>query len=90
MNKAIRVLFGLFVFGIVALMSYKMFASPNDPKQAAAPAIPTPATNDKPKFKIAWSIYAGWMPWDYADKKGIVKKWADKYNIDIEIVAVNN
>ena len=26
------------------------------------------------------------MPWPYADQAGIVKKWADKYNIDIKIV----
>lgn len=32
----------------------------------------------KEKFKIAWTIYAGWMPWDYAAQSGIIKKWADK------------
>lgn len=45
---------------------------------------------DKPKFKLAWSIYVGWMPWDYAAKEGIVKKWADKYGIDIEVVQIND
>lgn len=45
---------------------------------------------DKPKFKIAWSIYVGWMPWDYAYQKGIVKKWADKYGIEIEFVQIND
>jgi|GEM_PF-5704529 len=30
----------------------------------------------KDKFRIAWSIYVGWMPWDYGAKQGIVKKWA--------------
>lgn len=44
----------------------------------------------KEKFKIAWTIYAGWMPWDYAAESGIIKKWADKYNIDIDIVQVND
>lgn len=44
----------------------------------------------KDKFKVAWSIYAGWMPWDYGDKAGIVKKWADKYGIDIDVVQVND
>lgn len=28
----------------------------------------------KPSFKLCWSIYAGWMPWDYAQQSGIVKK----------------
>lgn len=44
----------------------------------------------KDKFRVAWSIYVGWMPWDYADKQGIVKKWADKYGIDIEVVQIND
>ncbi|MBP2168926.1 NitT/TauT family transport system substrate-binding protein [Erwinia toletana] len=44
----------------------------------------------KPSFKICWSIYAGWMPWDYARQSGIVKKWADKYGIDIQFVQVND
>ncbi|MBF0266743.1 MAG: ABC transporter substrate-binding protein [Gammaproteobacteria bacterium] len=44
----------------------------------------------KDKFKLAWSIYVGWMPWDYGNKEGIVKKWADKYGIEIEIVQIND
>tara|TARA_A100001391_G_scaffold142053_1_gene99820 strand:- start:29948 stop:31033 length:1086 start_codon:yes stop_codon:yes gene_type:complete len=48
------------------------------------------AAEPKTSFKIGWSIYAGWMPWPYADQAGIVKKWADKYGIDIEIVQVND
>ena len=42
------------------------------------------------KFKICWSIYVGWMPWAYGAEKGIVKKWADKYGIDIEVVQIND
>ena len=30
------------------------------------------------------------MPWDYGDSSGIVKKWADKYGIEIEVVQVND
>ncbi|HDZ56952.1 MAG TPA: lipid kinase [Pseudomonas xinjiangensis] len=44
----------------------------------------------KDSFKVAWSIYAGWMPWAYAADYGIVDKWADKYGIDIEIVQFND
>jgi len=44
----------------------------------------------KDKFRIAWSIYVGWMPWDYGQKSGIVKKWADKYGIEIEVVQIND
>lgn len=48
------------------------------------------AAAEKQKFKLAWTIYAGWMPWTYAVDKGIVKKWADKYNIDVEVVQLND
>ncbi len=41
-------------------------------------------------FSIGWSIYAGWMPWPYADQAGIVDKWADKYGLTIDIVQVND
>ncbi len=44
----------------------------------------------EPTFKIAWSIYAGWMPWDYAQKSGILEKWANKYGIKIQLVQVND
>lgn len=42
------------------------------------------------KFKIAWSIYVGWMPWDYAEASGIVQKWGRKYGIEIDVVQVND
>ena len=42
------------------------------------------------EFSIGWSIYAGWMPWPYAQQAGIVKKWEDKYHIKIKIVQVND
>lgn len=44
----------------------------------------------KKEFKVAWSIYVGWMPWDYMEKHGILKKWADKYGIKIDLVQVND
>lgn len=45
---------------------------------------------EKTEFKLAWTIYVGWMPWDYADASGIVDKWAKKYGIKIDIVQVND
>lgn len=45
---------------------------------------------EKSEFTLAWSIYVGWMPWDYADYAGVVDKWADKYDIEIDIVQVND
>lgn len=44
----------------------------------------------KDHFKVAWSIYVGWMPWQYAANTGIVKKWAKKYGIDIDVVQIND
>ncbi|MGR0278840.1 putative urea ABC transporter substrate-binding protein [Marinomonas dokdonensis] len=41
-------------------------------------------------FDICWSIYVGWMPWAYADQEGIVKRWGDKYEIDINVVQIND
>lgn len=49
-----------------------------------------PATEERTEFSIGWSIYAGWMPWPYAEQAGIVEKWADKYDIEIDIVQVND
>jgi len=44
----------------------------------------------KDKFQVSWTIYVGWMPWDYAQQKGIIDKWAEKYGIEIEMVQVND
>ena len=44
----------------------------------------------KDDYRIAWSIYVGWMPWEYASSTGIVDKWADKYGINIEVVQFND
>ncbi|MFT7007822.1 MAG: NitT/TauT family transport system substrate-binding protein [Colwellia sp.] len=48
------------------------------------------AKETKDKFSVCWSIYVGWMPWDYGESSGIVKKWADKYDIEIDIVQIND
>lgn len=53
-------------------------------------AAPGAMAAEKTKFRVAWSIYVGWMPWEYAASQGIVKKWADKYGIDIEVVQIND
>ena len=42
------------------------------------------------EYNIAWSHYTGWEPWDYADHAGILKKWADKYKIKINLVRIND
>src|ERR1700737_1806731 len=55
---------------------------------AASAAQPVLAA-ERTSFNVAWSIYVGWMPWDYADRSGILKKWADKYGIKIKLTQVN-
>lgn len=48
------------------------------------------AAKPRKVFNIGWSIYAGWMPWPYAQDAGIVKKWDKKYGIKINFVQVND
>ncbi|TIX49827.1 putative urea ABC transporter substrate-binding protein [Alteraurantiacibacter aquimixticola] len=69
--------------GAVAMMACALLVAScsQAPEEAAAP---------KTEFTIGWSIYAGWMPWPYAEQAGIVKKWADRYGIEIDIVQVND
>jgi NitT/TauT family transport system substrate-binding protein len=51
----------------------------------------SPAFAEKKKdFNIAWTIYVGWMPWAYAAEAGIVKKWADRYGITINVTQIND
>lgn len=51
-------------------------------------ALPKARAAAKKKFKLAWTVYVGWMPWPWAADTGIVKKWADKYGIEIEVIEV--
>jgi NitT/TauT family transport system substrate-binding protein len=39
----------------------------------------------KPSFTVGWSVYAGWTPYHYLNKSGILRKWADKYGITIKV-----
>src|SRR5580704_10117050 len=47
---------------------------------AALPAAAAP-----PTFTVGWSVYAGWNPYFYMAKSGILKRWADKYGIAIKV-----
>ena len=44
----------------------------------------------KDHFSVCWTIYAGWMPWEYAGSQGILDKWAKKYGIKIDMVQLND
>jgi NitT/TauT family transport system substrate-binding protein len=39
------------------------------------------------KCVIAWSHYTGWEPLDYMKASGLLKKWGDKYGVDLDITA---
>ena len=44
-----------------------------------------PAFAESPTFTVGWSVYAGWNPYFYMQKSGVLKKWADKYGITIKV-----
>jgi NitT/TauT family transport system substrate-binding protein len=51
----------------------------------AAVAQRTLVAQQKPVFTVGWSVYVGWNPYYYMAKSGILRKWADKYGIDIKV-----
>ena len=55
-----------------------------------AASVAPAAAQEKTEFRVAWSIYVGWMPWGYLEDSGIMDKWAEKYGIDVEIVQIND
>jgi NitT/TauT family transport system substrate-binding protein len=44
----------------------------------------------KEHYRIAWSHYTGWEPWEYIRHSGILDKWANKYGITIQLDLVND
>lgn len=40
---------------------------------------------DAPTFTVGWSVYAGWNPYYYMARSGILKRWADKYGVVIKV-----
>ena len=53
-------------------------------------AAPFATAAEKTDFKVCWSIYVGWMPWGQIQDSGIMKKWANKYGITVDIVQIND
>ena len=72
--------------------AHETSASPvcSPPPSCLATGISAAEAAAKKEFNIAWSIYVGWMPWPYAADAGIVKKWADKYGITINVTQIND
>jgi NitT/TauT family transport system substrate-binding protein len=44
-----------------------------------------PAIAEPPTFTIGWSVYAGWNPYFYMARSGVLKRWADKYGVVIKV-----
>ena len=63
---------GLSLFALVTLLIYGM-------------GLAIPAQAASPVFTVGWSVYAGWNPYFYMSKSGILKRWADKYGIVIKV-----
>ncbi len=82
--KKLHFSLGAIGLGLVLLLIISAVRSYRGPQQTSAKT----ATNDCPTtqtFTVLWSIYVGWMPWPYADESGILKKWACKYGIAINL-----
>lgn len=43
------------------------------------------ANAETPTFTVGWSVYAGWNPYFYMMKAGLLKKWGDKYGVNIKL-----
>jgi len=56
----------------------------------AVPMVRPAFAQSRTEFRVAWSIYVGWMPWGYAADSGIVKKWADTFGLTIEVTQFND
>jgi len=52
---------------------------------STAMGLPVQANAAAPTFTVGWSVYAGWNPYFYMAKSGILKRWADKYGIVIKV-----
>ncbi|MDF2620912.1 MAG: transporter periplasmic binding protein urea carboxylase region [Xanthobacteraceae bacterium] len=57
---------------------------------AAFAGMPAAQAASKKSFKVAYTVYIGFMPFAYLKSSGIMKKWADKYGIDVEIIQAND
>jgi NitT/TauT family transport system substrate-binding protein len=41
-------------------------------------------------YRIAWSHYTGWEPWELARHQGILDNWAQKFGITIKLELIND
>lgn len=65
---------------VAAGLAAALFAGMPHPAEAAP----------KKSFKVAYTVYIGFMPFAYMKSSGIMKKWADKYGIDVDLIQAND
>lgn len=41
-------------------------------------------------YTIAWSHYTSWETFQYLEESGVLEKWEDKYNVDIDFRLIND
>lgn len=46
--------------------------------------------NARDSYRVAWTIYAGSIPLGFAEDKGILKAWGEKYGFDLSAVQLND
>jgi NitT/TauT family transport system substrate-binding protein len=63
----------ILIYGAIALVALPLFLAGDVLAQ------------QKPSFTVGWSIYVGWDPYYYMAKSGILRKWADKYGVNIRV-----
>ena len=74
-------MFGRFIFSNYKKICWSLLLS----LLIAFIAQRTLVAQQKPSFTVGWSVYVGWDPYYYMAKSGILKKWADKYGIDVKV-----
>lgn len=42
------------------------------------------------KYKVCWSHYTGWEPYALLESTGILDKWEQKYDVDIDVTLIND
>jgi NitT/TauT family transport system substrate-binding protein len=80
----------LYVAGLIVLISITGCQNSTPSTEAEKPSSAQTAASNQKNFKVVWSHYTGWEPWAYAEKSGILKKWADKYGITIELTRMDD
>lgn len=56
----------------------------------AALILAAPAAAQDRTYRVGYNIYVGFMPYGWMADNGILKKWADKYGVSIEVIQVND